>query len=122
MHHEAGKPVGKHIIPRFYRSRAGHATTLPRQVTMCSGNKNVDYAIFVVATPFRHRGLTIFCFFLVSEAPLRCRVAVVACPALCKRLDKLVKSLPSPAYLVEYARAQFRAHLRQDTTENNFPF
>ena len=51
-------------------------------VTMLSGNKvvcNFYFTIFIVATPSRHWGLTIFRFFsspwLVPEAILRCREA-----------------------------------------------
>ena len=43
---------------------------------------NCHYTIFIVATPSRHWGLTIFRFFsgpwLVPEAILRCRVVIVA--------------------------------------------
>ena len=46
-------------------------------------------SILVVVTPVWHRGLNIFCIFLVTEAPLRCRKAeqIVGCP------------LPRPVYL-----------------------
>ena len=65
--------------------RAGHATTLPRQRVLSPQIcwlLHYYYSIFVVATPFRHWDLTIFEFFLVPEAVLRCCVVVVACPAL----------------------------------------
>ena len=54
-------------------------------VTMFSGHKvvwNCHFTIFVVATPSRHWGLTIFRLFsgpwLFPEAVLHCRVVVVA--------------------------------------------
>ena len=54
-------------------------------VTMLSGHKVVcicHFTIFVVASPSRHRGLTIFQNFsgpwLFLEALLRCRIVVVA--------------------------------------------
>ena len=47
-------------------NRAGHAPTLPRQCDhgLVSQKIVVYMAIFVVATPFRHRGLNIFRIFL----------------------------------------------------------
>ena len=52
-------------------------------VTMYPG---LQMFVFVVATPFRHRDLHIFRFFLVSEDPLRCRVVVF------EKLNKLSRA------------------------------
>ena len=56
-------------------SRAGHATTRPRQRNVAA---KFFVIAFVVATPLRHQTLKSVHIFLVPEALLRFRVVVVA--------------------------------------------
>ena len=64
------------------KTRAGHATLLPRQRDDVFRSQSClllpNYYIFIVATPSRHRDLNIYAIFSVPEALLHCRVVVVA--------------------------------------------
>ena len=69
------------LLERDFATRAGHATTLPRQrEPMYLGHKMVSYygIMPIFDTPFRRRELNILLFWLISEALINCRVVVVA--------------------------------------------
>ena len=81
-----------HILFIILRgTRAGHTTILSRQCDQLSGHTvvcNCYFTIFIVATPSKHWGLTIFRFFsgpwgYINLSPCRCRENKknVACPA-----------------------------------------
>ena len=76
------------------KSRAGqwHATTMTQQLKPCSQVAKMLIMALLLYSIRRDTGaLTFFVFFLVSDAPLRCRgrcreaKKTVACPALLKR-------------------------------------
>ena len=63
---------------RYNRAARQHCRD---NATMLLSQKTVGYgsvSLFFVSSLFKHPGLKVFVFFLVSEAPLRCRFVVVA--------------------------------------------